>query len=87
MQRLKNRPIVNPRSRKPRTTLPNISPGLSLQLLVIKRPIRKIGKNNSTKLVQNHVAKNGALNSESAYGLTFTDDIDTTGIFEIEAGI
>lgn len=69
MQRLKKRPIVKPRSRRPRTTLPSVSPGLSLQLLVMRRPTKKIGKNNSTKFVQNHVAKNGALNSESVVAL------------------
>lgn len=63
MQRFKNLPAVKPRSRKPRITLFSISPGVSLQLLVLKRPIKNIGKNNKTKLVQNHATKNGARNS------------------------
>lgn len=54
-------PAVNPRSRRPRNTSPNISLGLSHFLTAI-RPNRYTGKNNIAKFVQNHDAKNGALN-------------------------
>lgn len=55
-------PGVNPRSRKPRNTSASISPGLSHFLTAI-RPNKYIGKNKIAKFVQNHDAKNGALNS------------------------